>query len=1213
MADQLWNPFGPVEVPGTKKPAPKPKAPPTLGQAIDQATNPLKYTEKPKGTPENPNQFQLDAQKARGGKSFADTQKTVPGTWEYSVAIGRKSLGIKEGSADDQSLKSLLWMARDQSGRVSQEDAQKAYRRVLSAKNGSIRERAAIDQDIQAFRSGKNPALVSTGQTLPFDNWEEALRTQGPVKLTRDFGPYKKGQVIGFTDAEAIVKDFTGKQPEFKPYTEDQQALDLAPRAAGNAGFAGKSVAQQEADLKAAREAVAKPVTVAATAAANVINPLGITTTNNAVGSFVGGAVADTAFSPLDLGQAIADPKLSTGERIGLGINALVNMIPALGDLPIKIGIEAGGRLLAALGKAAEPSGFVAVSKLLREAGVENADSIAKEMMQKASTGELGQIQKLGEQIDGKPLDLTDPRIAAYGDMNAPKPGEPAIPYRMRDGKPVIRVQADSREVPGLVKPAEDIPKPATPKPEIQTSPKVDIPAQPEVTGGLTHAETAQIRTSLDLSQYVKTSKPLETLLVDADKVDVDAAVKDVLDKARPFTDTEQAAVISKFHQTVLDRDAVSMQIVDAINKGDLDEAARLEMTGNALDGKIAGYLEASDKAGSEWGRSGRARQLEIANSEDPNILKYRYYKSIPGPKNPEVERLAQEVTSLKAELAAATDREAAQQVKLADNIIKDPARQRARVNYTRKTTKEDYDRAARIWQSGGVRGSKQRGAVAAVSAEQWKALKTMARYHLDNGLENAADIVNKIIEVVGDTVDKVTIARAVKEAAVDESRALNTGRALGEDYLERGANAIESKEIRELRFKADRKVAEFKQFVGKAEKDAEFAKKSVAAKVFHIVGDVLGTVRTIKSSFDLSAGGRQGLLLSITNPKAAAKSWKNMLKAISDKGFERVNWEISQNDYFNEAMSAKLALTDAHGIGPREEQFIGNLVGNLPGIKQSEQTYTAFLNTLRMDTFAGYVKILEDGGNKLTRDDLTIIADWVNMATGRGDLGKFEGAGDTLAKILYSPRFLKSRIDLVTAKPLLTAIKNPKSAAARLVAKEYLKVVGLLGMTLGLAKAAGITNLDPRSSKFGKIQVGNVTFDVLAGMGNIATLLARVGAWAASGIDPKIPVRFTYADNKPVYRGSPYADPLQMTTRFVQGKVNPALSSIYYGASGKDYMGDPTTPADQAGKTLLPINVENVIKNKKDKVPAKDAALSFALDFFGFGSSVDTPAKPNK
>jgi len=767
-----------------------------------------------------------------------------------------------------------------------------------------------------------------------------------------------------------------------------------------------------------------------------------------------------------------------------------------------------------------------------------------------------------------------------------------------------------------------------TPKPPEapQIKPQVAKTVVSKEGQGITQAETAKIRADLDINQYVKTSKPFSQLDKESDKIDGIATARSIISKKRTASDAEQAAMLKTFHKKASEREELVTQALKAADSQDANEMIRLEGLISSIDDDTKSILEASDIAGSEWGRSGRARQLEIANSDDTNVLRYRYYKSSGGVKpTPEYEAVLKEVDELKKQVSKLEEAEVARQAKLSDSVIRDPARAKARINYTRKTTKADYDKAVEAWRAGPkssgkktVGNSKQRGAVAGrrITTEEWNSLKTMARYHLDNGLESAAEIANKILDVVGDAVDNVTIHRAIKEAVVDESKQLNTGRKFGEEYMERGVNAMESADLRKVRFAQDRKLAEARQILNKVEREADWNQKNWAQKAFTHFENTLGTTRSILSSGDMSAPFRQGFVMMASQPKTAGLAFKNMFKSISTKGYDKAMWEITQHPRYNEAISGKLALTGGDLL-PKEEDFIANILAKVPGAKQwiefSERTYTAFLNTMRMEAFGTYVDLLEDSGVKITRDELDTLAKWVNTATGRGDLGWLENGGDRLAKWIFSPRFLKSRIDMATAQPIRALAGKNRNAATSLVAKEYTKAMTWIGTTIALASFAGLSNPDPRSSKFGKIQVPGtaVNFDFTGGLSSVATYLTRMGAWVASAGDKKMAVRKSYADNAPAGRTSPFSDPLNMTTRFLMNKSAPVVRAGYYGLSGKDFKGDPTTLGKEAGNTLIPIGIQNLIENVRDKQSPQDITLAFILDFFGLGSSTDK--KPRK
>src|SRR5262249_15573634 len=154
---------------------------------------------------------------------------------------------------------------------------------------------------------------------------------------------------------------------------------------------------------------------------------------------------------------------------------------------------------------------------------------------------------------------------------------------------------------------------------------------------------------------------------------------------------------------------------------------------------------------------------------------------------------------------------------------------------------------------------------------------------------------------------------------------------------------------------------------------------------------------------------------------------------------------------------------------------------------------------SLRMDVFSKYKGVIDKAGMP-TQDAqraYQAAAKWINVATGRGSLGKkFDDAAPFLSQILFAPRFAASRLQALNP---VTYIKNYADPVTRIVAKEQMKdlvtYLGAVATTMGLAKAAGAdVSLNPNSSDFLKIRVRNTVLDPGAGLVQVMRLAIRTG-----------------------------------------------------------------------------------------------------------------------
>ncbi len=254
---------------------------------------------------------------------------------------------------------------------------------------------------------------------------------------------------------------------------------------------------------------------------------------------------------------------------------------------------------------------------------------------------------------------------------------------------------------------------------------------------------------------------------------------------------------------------------------------------------------------------------------------------------------------------------------------------------------------------------------------------------------------------------------------------------------------------------------------------------------------------RTMMATWDMSAPFRQGLGLV-----HKAEFWKAIPTMIKSWGSEAV-YKAAMDDIVNNprtgalfkqrigpqgkilpsfAEEMGLKLTDLHGMSTREEAIMSQLAEKyIPGVRGSNRAYTIFLNKLRADTFASLVQDAKVFGVDGTKN-LPLakgLANFVNTATGRGNLGIAENSAKLLSQFMFSPRLMASRLQMMNPA---NYIMGPKP-----VRMEYLKsllAIAAFGNTLGqLAKlGGGSVESNPASSDYGKIKFGDTRIDPYGG-----------------------------------------------------------------------------------------------------------------------------------
>ena len=359
----------------------------------------------------------------------------------------------------------------------------------------------------------------------------------------------------------------------------------------------------------------------------------------------------------------------------------------------------------------------------------------------------------------------------------------------------------------------------------------------------------------------------------------------------------------------------------------------------------------------------------------------------------------------------------------------------------------------------------------------------------------------------------------------------------------------------------------------GKELADAILSKLSGWQKAGKVTQSVLNIPRTLQTIADLSATLRQGIVLAFGQPIQFGKSFVNELKAVfSENNYNNLNDILDNMRYSQEATEHK--LYQAHNVGTAsspsayEEAFQARILEHVPIIKNivraSERAYNMFLDTLRMETWAYWCRKWEGTGKSW--NDYDKLADFINHATGRGDLGKFENAASWLNAAFFSPRFIASRIqvplDLITTTP----------AVRKIIARNLVAFVGSGLLAIMLAKLGGAeTEDDPRSADFGKIKIGNTRLDIWGSYLPYARFVTQV----------------ITGERKSTSTGDVYdINRKDIAANFLRSKLAPVPGMLWDLAEGKTFIGDEIN-AKNAGQLiferLTPMFLQDVIESVED------------------------------
>lgn len=388
---------------------------------------------------------------------------------------------------------------------------------------------------------------------------------------------------------------------------------------------------------------------------------------------------------------------------------------------------------------------------------------------------------------------------------------------------------------------------------------------------------------------------------------------------------------------------------------------------------------------------------------------------------------------------------------------------------------------------------------------------------------------------------------------------------------------------------------------------EAQLRARSPLAKVFGGVGQVFNLARSIMTSFDLSGVLRQGGFITFGHPVRALRGLGPSLRAfISAQSEHTTKAEILARPNAPQYKKYGLELTGIGG-GPLtqiEEAYASRWLERIPGalggglVRGSGRSYTTFLNRLRADSFDAMAAALGKT-EKLTEAEGKAIANFINVATGRGKIGTSENAGEALNTVFFAPRLVASRFQLLSGQPLY----GGSSRTRKLIVQEYARFMLGVGITIALtAFALGgeeegdkpLVGLDPRSADFLKVRLGKTYLDPLAGLAQVSVLLSRLATGeTVTGGGAVKPLRpdYTLTDLRRALGEDLSAHKLSKTGelpfgggssadvigRFLRSKLAPVPGAIVNTLTGSNMIGEPVTPAQAAGELVTPMSFQSI------------------------------------
>lgn len=380
----------------------------------------------------------------------------------------------------------------------------------------------------------------------------------------------------------------------------------------------------------------------------------------------------------------------------------------------------------------------------------------------------------------------------------------------------------------------------------------------------------------------------------------------------------------------------------------------------------------------------------------------------------------------------------------------------------------------------------------------------------------------------------------------------------------------------------------------------------------FDVISGVGGLVKSLKSAYDNSVLFRQGFKTLLTDPKMwkknATQSFSDFWNTATKNGnnpLDIVKADIASRANTEYYTKMKLALGADEFIPTTIQEKIPGL-GR--GFKASDNAFKGFLFRSRADLADMYLQKAKNAGVDIDdKEFLRGLGNYVNQQTGRGNLGKLEPMSQFLNNFLFSPRFLASHIETFTQaltggqgfKNIFQTTNKGQNFVRRRAQIQLGKIAVVIGAFAALNKAFGDDgNIDPRSSKFGKIKVGSGYNDVTGGLAPFATFMSRIITGTSinsSGKKTDLTSDKFGAEDKE-----------RVLMRYIRGKLAPLAGTIYSLSfdKGKDPVGNDMTPLRTIGGLIAPIPVTSGIEILNKDNP-EEYIGSQLLDILGSASSI--------
>jgi len=371
-----------------------------------------------------------------------------------------------------------------------------------------------------------------------------------------------------------------------------------------------------------------------------------------------------------------------------------------------------------------------------------------------------------------------------------------------------------------------------------------------------------------------------------------------------------------------------------------------------------------------------------------------------------------------------------------------------------------------------------------------------------------------------------------------------------------------------------------------------------------NIVQAINAVLTPARASFDMSATLQQGLRLWLSNPKAAGEYWWGVVRSLRDPDVYS-NYLLKLDDRaralgmengLTDLMTHELRYTGGFATQP-EFTFpkavldkvsglgtAGKVVGK--GFEASNNHFDRLLNLYRIESSLNQVERLKASG--LAGDDLIQAIKESNRGINRAFGWTANEPTMFERSLLFAPRYTRASVET-----LFMALNRNGGIESQMARKHLALMLGEGAAAVWLVNTMRgyETDFDPRSNNFLRFRdVGGLDITPFGTYNTLFRALAQtVGGDETGGFD------------------KPYPEALK---RFVEGKLNPAVSLAYWPTQGETYLGEPldfSSPKGAARATgnLLQSNLPFGVQAGLNEGPVAAA--------FGSTGLSNTPVTPSE